>query len=51
MSLEGEIHQSGMDDVVLMVAEGYLGATQFLSQIEQLLASLPGAEETGRLLF
>ena len=51
MSLEGEVHQSGMDDVVLMVPEGYLGATQFLSEIEQLLASLPGAEETGRLLF
>ena len=51
MSLESEIHQSGMDDVVLMVPESYLGTTQFLSEIEQLLASLPGAEEAGRLLF
>ena len=51
MSLEGEVHQSGVDDVVLMVAESYLGTTQFLSEIEQLLASLPEAEETGGLLF
>ena len=51
MSLEGEIHQRRMDDVVLMVPQGYLCATQFLSEVEELLATLPGTEKTGRFFF
>ena len=49
-SLEGEIHQCRMDEVVLMVAEGYLVAAEFLCEVEELLAAVPGAEEAGLLL-
>ena len=43
VSLENEVHQSGMDDVILMVAEGNLGTSQFLSEVKELFAALPGA--------
>ena len=43
MPLEGKVHQGGMDDVVLMVTKGYLGASKVLCHVEQLLAALPGA--------
>ena len=49
LSLEGEVHQGSMDDVVLVVAKGYLGTTKLLSNIEELLAALPGTEEAGGL--
>ena len=49
MALEGEVHQGGVDDVVLVVAEGNLGAAKLLSEVEELLAALPGAEEAGGL--
>ena len=42
VSLESEVHQSGMDDVILMVAEGNLGAAQLLCEVKELLAALPG---------
>lgn len=45
LALEGKVHQSGMDDVVLMVAEGDFCKTQFLGELEELLASLPRTEE------
>ena len=49
-TLECKVHQGGVKDVVLMVAEGNLRAAQFLCEIEDLLASVPRAEEAGRLL-
>ena len=39
-----------MDDVVLMVTKGNLGAPQLLSKVKELFAPLPGTEETGWLL-
>ena len=51
VSLEGEVHQGRVDDVVLMVAEGYLGASQFLGKVKELLTTLPRTEEAGRLTF
>ena len=49
VALKGEIHQGGMDDVVLMMAKGYLRAVELLRQIEKLLAALPRAEKAGGL--
>ena len=51
MTLEGEVHQGGVDDVVLMMTEGNLRTAKLLGQVEELLAALPGAEEAGGLLF
>ena len=51
MSLEGEIHQGGMDDVILMMSQSNLGTAQLLGKIKELLAALPGAEEAGGLLL
>jgi len=51
MALEGEVHQGSMDDIILMMAQGYLGAAEFLGEVEELLATLPGAEEARRLGF
>ena len=33
-----------------MVAEGYLGASELLCEVEELFATLPGTEEAGGLL-
>ena len=49
-ALEGEIHQSCMDEVILMVPEGYLIAAELLSEVEHFFAALPGAEEAWLLL-
>ena len=49
MALKREIHQSCMNNVVLMMSEGNFRTAQFLSKIEDLFASLPRAEEAGRL--
>ena len=51
MALEGEVHQGGVDDVVLMMTEGNLRTAKFLGQVEELLAALPGAEKAGGLIF
>ena len=40
-----------MQDVVLMVAKGNLGAAEFLSKVEDLLATIPRAEKTRCLLL
>ena len=40
-----------MDDVILVMAQSDLRATQFLGKVKELLAALPGAEEAGGLLF
>ena len=45
-ALEEEVHQSRSEQVVLMMTQGNLVATQLLRQVEHLLATLPGAEET-----
>ena len=49
--MEGKVHQGSMDDVILVVAEGNLGTTKLLGDIEELLAALPGTEEASGLLF
>ena len=51
LPLKGEVHQRCMDKVVLMMAQGDLGATKLLGKIEELLAALPGAEEARGLLL
>ena len=50
-SLIEEVHQTGVEQVVLMMTQGNLVTAQLLRQIEELLATMPGAEEAGRLLF
>ena len=47
--MKGEVHQCSMDDVVLMMSQGYLVAIELLGDIEELFASLPRTEEAGRL--
>ena len=39
-----------MDEVVLVMAEGDLVAAEFLGEIEEQLAAVPGAEKAGLLL-
>ena len=51
LSLESKVHQGSMDKVVLVMTQGNLCAAELLSKIEELLASLPGAEEASGLLF
>ena len=51
LALEGEVHQHRMDKVVLVMAQGYLGAAQLLCNVEELFAALPGTEEAGGLLL
>ena len=51
MTLKGEVQKGGMDDVVLMVPQSYLGAAELLSKVEELFATLPGTEEAGGLLL
>ena len=51
MTLKGEVQKGGMDDVVLMMAQSDLRTTQFLREIEELFATLPGAEKARGLLF
>ena len=45
-SLVDEVHQRGVDDVVAMVSQRNLVATKLLCEVEQLLAAVPGAEES-----
>ena len=44
-------HKSSFNRVIQMMTQGNLVTAQLLRQIEELLAAMPGAEETGRLLF
>ena len=50
-SLKREVHQSRADNVVAMMAQGNLVASQLLGEVEELLAAIPGAEEAGGLSF
>ena len=49
--LEGKIHQCRMDQVILMVAEGYFVAAEFLREVEHFFSSHPGAEKAGLFLL
>ena len=49
MTLEGEVHQCRAYDIVLMVAEGYLVATEFLGEVEDDAAAHGGTDEADRL--
>ena len=51
VGLIGEVHQSRVDDIILMVSEGNLVATQFLREVEELLATVPRTEKTRLLLL
>ena len=46
-ALEGEIHQERLEDVVLMMSEGYLVAAFFFGYGKKGLAARPRAEEAG----
>ena len=50
-SLEGEVHQGGMENVVLMMAEGNLRTADFLCKVENQFAAVPGAEKARRFLL
>ena len=41
MSLEGEVHECRMEDVVVVMSQGYLVAVERLCEIEHLLATMP----------
>ena len=47
-SLVEQVHQSRAQQVVLMVAECYLIASQLLCQVEELLTTVPLTKEAGR---
>ena len=47
-SLVGKIHQGRLHQVVAMMAERYLVASQFLSRVEKYLPAIPGTKKTGR---
>ena len=51
VALKGKVHQSSMDDVILMMTKGNLGAMQFLGNVEKLFAAFPRAEEARGLLL
>ena len=46
-ALEGEIHQERLEDVVLMVSEGYLVAALFFGYGKKGLSARPRTEEAG----
>ena len=47
--LEGKVHECRVQQVVLVMTQGNLVAAKLLSQVEQLLAAIPGAKKAGRL--
>ena len=49
VSLKSEVHQGGMDDVVLVVSKGNLGAAKLLGKVEELFPALPRTEKAGGL--
>ena len=48
LSLEGEVHEGGLHEVVAMVAEGNLVATVGAGGLKEFLATLPGTAEARR---
>lgn len=47
----GEVHERRVEDVVLMVPEGYLVTPQLLRHLEERLSAVPRTEETGCALL
>ena len=45
LAIEDKIHEQGLDDIILVMAEGNLVAAKFLCSVEERLAAVPGAEE------
>ena len=45
-TLEGDIHQQGNEDIIHVMAQGYLVKTIIYSKLEERLAAVPGTEET-----
>lgn len=46
-TLVDQVHQHGLNQVVAMMAEGDLIASQFLRNVEKGFAAVPGTEKTG----
>lgn len=44
-TLEGDIHQQGDEDIIHVMAQGYLVKTIIYRKLEERLASVPGTEE------
>jgi len=47
LAFKKQVHQDGLDDVVLVVAQRHLAAPQLLGRLEERLAPVPGTPETG----
>lgn len=47
-SFVGKVHHGRLHQVVAMMAERYLVASQFLSRVEKYLPAIPGTKKTGR---
>lgn len=47
LSLEDQVHEQSLDYIVLVMAESDLVAAELLCGVEQRLAAVPRAEETG----
>ena len=48
-TLEGDIHQQGNEDIIHVMAQGYLVEAMIYSKLEERLAAVPGTEETTSL--
>ena len=46
LSLEGKVHQGGLDEIVAMVTKCELVAPELLRQVKKFLATVPRAEKT-----
>ena len=44
-TLEGDIHQQGNEDIIHVMAQGYLIESMAYSKLEERLAAVPGTEE------
>ena len=44
-TLEGDIHQQGNEDIIHVMAQGYLVKTIIYSKLEERLAAVPGTKE------
>ena len=44
-TLEGDIHQQGNEDIIHMMAQGYLVKTIIYRKLEERLAAVPGTKE------
>ena len=44
-TLKGDVHQQGNEDIIHVMAQGYLVKTIIYSKLEERLATVPGTEE------